>query len=85
MRMGRVNISMPDELIGQARAAGVNVSQLAQGAVSAELVRLAKRDELDRYLQELEHELGPTSKAERAAAAAWADQVLGSGPPPHTA
>lgn len=75
---------MPNELIGQARAAGVNVSQVAQRAVSAELARLAKRDELDRYLQELEQELGPTSEAERTAAAAWADQVLGSELSRHT-
>jgi len=80
MRMARVNISMPDELIEQARAAGVNVSQLAQHAVTAELTRLSKRAELDRYLQELEHEHGPTSDAERVAAADWADELLGAGP-----
>lgn len=77
MRMARVNITMPDDLYGQARGAGLNISQLAQSAVAAELARLAKIAELDAYLTELEAELGPTSDAERADAKAWADQLLG--------
>jgi len=75
--MTRVNITMPDELHQAARRAGLNVSQLAQRAVSAELGRLAKIAELDAYLAELEAELGATSAEERAAAASWADGVLG--------
>jgi post-segregation antitoxin (ccd killing protein) len=78
MRMTRVNITMPDDLYGQARRAGLNVSQLAQRAVAAELGRLAKIAELDAYLAELEAELGPTSDTERADARSWADKALGS-------
>jgi post-segregation antitoxin (ccd killing protein) len=77
MRMARVNITMPDDLYGQARRAGLNISQLAQRAVADELNRLAKIAELDAYLAELEASLGPTSDAERADAQAWADRVLG--------
>lgn len=81
MRMARVNISMPDDLVRQARQAGLNISQLTQHAVAAELGRLRKIAELDAYLAELEAELGPTSDTERADARAWADRVLG--PPSH--
>lgn len=78
MRMQRVNITMPDELYHAAKQAGLNISQLAQGAVATELDRLAKLAELDSYLAELEGELGPTSSAERAEAEAWADKALGA-------
>lgn len=75
--MTRVNITIPDELYHQARGAGLNISQLAQRAVSGELGRLAKIAELDAYLAELEAEFGPTTETERTEATAWADSVLG--------
>jgi post-segregation antitoxin (ccd killing protein) len=78
MRMARVNITMSDALYTQARSAGLNVSQITQRAVAAELERLAKIAELDNYLAELDAELGPTSDKQRADARAWADQALGS-------
>ena len=78
MRMARVNITVPDDLYQQARNVGLNISQLAQRAVAAELSRLAKIAELDTYLAELDAELGPTTEAERAEAMAWADQALGT-------
>jgi len=77
MRMARVNITMPDDLYSRAKDAGLNVSQLAQAAIATELARLAKIDELDAYLAELEAEHGPTNDGDRADAAAWADRVLG--------
>jgi len=79
MRMARVNITIPDDLYRQARAVGLNVSQLAQQALRAELDRLAKIAELDAYLAALEGELGPTSESERSEAAKWVDRVLGTG------
>jgi hypothetical protein len=85
MRMARVNISMPEHLVREARQAGLNISRLAQQAVAAELARLRKVAELDTYLAELEAELGPTSEAERADARAWADRVLGPPPRRHSA
>ncbi|MHB1446257.1 MAG: type II toxin-antitoxin system CcdA family antitoxin [Acidimicrobiales bacterium] len=75
--MARVNITMPDDLYSRAKDAGLNVSQLAQAAIGAELTRLAKIAELDAYLAELGAEAGPTSDGDRADAAAWADRVLG--------
>lgn len=76
MRMARVNITVPDEILARARAARLNVSRLSAAALVAELDRLAKIAELDRYLQELDAELGPISAEEQHAAREWADQVI---------
>lgn len=75
MRMARVNITVPDELLSRARTAGLNVSRLAASAVAEELDRLAKIAELDAYLSELDAELGPLGDREVAAAKEWADQL----------
>lgn len=53
MRMARVNITIPDDALGQARAAGLNVSWPAATALAAELERRAKIAELDAYLADL--------------------------------
>jgi post-segregation antitoxin CcdA len=76
MRMARVNITVPDELLDRARAAGLNVSRLATGALAEELDRRAKIGELDAYLAELDAELGPVPQQELRAAQDWADSVL---------
>ena len=75
MRMARVNITVPDELLSRARSAGLNVSRLASSAVAEELDRLAKIAELDAYLAELDAELGPLGDQEVTAAREWADQL----------
>ena len=75
VRMARVNITIPDDLLRQARAAGLNVSRLAALAVTEALDRRAKIVELDGYLAELDAELGPISAEEAAAAALWADRI----------
>lgn len=80
VRMARVNISLPDDLLAQARAAGLNVSQTAARALLDELDRLAKIAELDAYLSELDAELGPVSEQERQEAEAWWDEVLSKRP-----
>lgn len=83
MRMARVNITVADDLLDQARAAGLNVSRLAAAALSEELDRRAKIDALDRYLAELDVELGPVTEAEQREAEAWAD-ALDAGRPAST-
>ena len=75
----RVNITVPDELLSRARAAGLNVSRVASAALAEELDRLAKIAALDAYLSELDTELGPVSEQERASARDWADQALSAG------
>ena len=79
MRMARVNITLPDELLNQARAAGLNVSRLAAAALAEELDRRAKLHELDAYLADLDSELGPVPQHELRAAREWADAILPSG------
>ncbi|MGQ0775305.1 MAG: type II toxin-antitoxin system CcdA family antitoxin [Pseudonocardiales bacterium] len=78
--MARVNITVPDELLGRAKAAGLNVSRLAAAALAEELERRAKVAELDAYLADLETEFGPISQQESVAAREWADQVLPASP-----
>ena len=72
VRMARVNITIPDELVDEARKQGLNVSRLASGAVAFELDRLRKIAMLDVYLAEMEAELGPIRAEERAEAEASA-------------
>jgi post-segregation antitoxin (ccd killing protein) len=50
MRMARVNVYLPDELAREARAAGLNVSKVAQEALHRSLAR----DATDRWLDRLE-------------------------------
>lgn len=77
MRMARVNITVPDELLSRSKAAGLNVSRTASLALAEELDRRAKLAVLDSYLDELGIELGPLSDKEQAAARAWADRAFG--------
>lgn len=74
--MARVNITVPDDLLGRARAAGLNVSRLAAAALAEELDRRSKIAELDAYLAALDAEFGPIPQREAVAAREWADQVL---------
>lgn len=78
MRMARVNITIPDDLLHRAREAGLNVSRVSASALSEELDRRAKAAALDEYLRELDVELGPISSEQRAAAREWADRALGN-------
>lgn len=80
-RMARVNITVPDDISSQAKAAGLNVSRLSTAALTGELDRIAKVAELDRYLHELEVEFGPVSVEEQDAARQWADEVFGAAAP----
>lgn len=75
--MARVNITVPDDLLDRARAAGLVVSQVAAAALAEELDRRSKVAVLDRYLRDLDAELGPVSIGEHEAARRWADEVLG--------
>jgi hypothetical protein len=77
MRMARVNITVPDDLIDRARAAGLNVSRIAASALTEELERRDKIAALDDYLRELDAALGPIPSDEQEAARQWADSMLG--------
>jgi predicted transcriptional regulator len=81
MRMARVNITVPDDLLELARAAGLNVSRIAAEALAEELDRRAKIAALDAYLAEMDAELGPVPEADQQKAAAWADALVAGNPP----
>lgn len=78
--MARVNITVPDEVIERARAAGLNVSRVATAALVDELDRRSKIEALDAYLLQLERELGPISVEEQADAAEWVERMLTPAP-----
>jgi hypothetical protein len=80
MRMARVNITIPDELLEHARTAGLNVSRLAAVAVAEELDKRAKIAALDAYLAQMDADLGPVADAELREAAAWADGLVAGRP-----
>lgn len=80
MRMARVNITVPDGLLDQARLAGLNVSRIATTALSEELQRRAKVAMLDAYLADLDAALGPVPESEQHEAAVWADALTASHP-----
>jgi post-segregation antitoxin (ccd killing protein) len=48
MRMARVNVYLPDELAERARAAGLNISGVAQDALRGALMRAETDSWLDR-------------------------------------
>lgn len=77
LRMARVNLTLPDDLVTQARAAGINISGLAALALAEELERRDKIAALGAYLAELDATLGPVPPDELAAAEAWADAAFG--------
>lgn len=76
MRMARVNITVPDDVVAQAKDARLNVSRLATAALVEELDRRSKIDALDAYLAGLDREFGPIPAGERSAAAAWVDDIV---------
>lgn len=77
MRMARVNVTIPDALVEQARAEGLNISRVAATALSDALERRARVADLDSLLDRLDAELGPVPAEESEAARAWADRELG--------
>jgi len=75
MRMARVSISVPDDVVAGAKSSGLNISRLATNALTDELDRLDKIAALDDYLAEFEAELGPIPFDEAAEAREWADRL----------
>jgi post-segregation antitoxin (ccd killing protein) len=77
VRIARVNIKVPDELLAHAKAAGLNISGVAASALSAELDRRAKITALEALLREFDADLGPVTDDEAREAREWADGVQG--------
>ena len=78
----KIAVSLPDELVEQARAAVASGRAASVSAYVAEAMReKAKRRTLDDWLDEQEAEFGPITEEELA----WADKALREGDltPPH--
>lgn len=77
MRMARVNITVPDGILSQAKEAGLNISKLTRDAILHELEVRAKVAAFDAYVAELEAELGPPTAEQLAEAQEWAERTFG--------
>lgn len=70
-----MQVYLPDELYDEVKSRGLPASELLQAAVRAELDRQRALDETDKYLAELDDELGPPSPDALARAEAIARRV----------
>jgi hypothetical protein len=73
--MAQLRVYLPDDLYEQVKARGLPASELLQKAVRAELRRLDLLAEADRYLAELEAEVGPPTARERSSTASVAARI----------
>lgn len=64
--MARMRVHLPDAMYKLVKARSLQVSELLQRAVEAELRRQELLEETDRYLAELIAEVGEPSPKERA-------------------
>lgn len=71
--MARLNVYVPDDLAARARAAGLNVSAVAQAAIAAEL----QREDTDAWLADLPTGSGRVSHEAAMSALAAAREELG--------
>lgn len=75
VRMARVNISIPEELLARARARKLDISEVARRALETDLRRLDNADGMAMLQAEMEADLGVPTDEEMAEARAWADRV----------
>jgi hypothetical protein len=70
-----MQVYLPDDLYALVKTRGLPASELLQKAVRAELRRQELLTETDRYVADLEAEVGPPSEAERTRATAVAKRI----------
>ncbi len=71
-----MQVYLSDELHAAVKQRRLPASELLQEAVRAELHRLALMEEAERYMAELEAEVGESTAQEMARAEAIADRIL---------
>lgn len=77
MRMARINVYLPDDLAGEAKAAGLNVSRLTQDALRSALATSRVDDWLDDLVAL--RPLGVSHGVVSAAVTAAKDELEGHG------
>lgn len=75
MRMPRVQVYLPEDLYNELKQRGLPASELLQVAVRAEVDRQDALTETERYLDELEAEIGEPSARTIAQAEAIARRI----------
>jgi post-segregation antitoxin (ccd killing protein) len=75
-RMPRMQVYLPNDLYQLVKARGLRVSELLQKAVRAEVRRLDRLGETDRYVADLVAEVGQPSAAQRARAGEIAGRIV---------
>lgn len=78
--MARIQVYLPDELYKQVKRRKLPVSALVQKMLREELRRMGKRAELQRYLEQLDEELGPLNPTPEEEA--WASAIIHGTPKP---
>mgnify|MGYP001131453018 CR=1 FL=1 len=71
VRMARVNITVPDDLLASARGHGLNISEITRLGLETQLRRIENADGLAQLQAEMEADLGPPSPEDLAEAEAW--------------
>lgn len=66
--MPRIQVYLPDELHREVKRSGLSPSELLQEAVRAELRRREQLAEHDKYLHDLQEEVGEPTRADKARA-----------------
>lgn len=77
VRMARINVYLPDDLAGEVKAAGLNVSSLTQDALRSALAKSRVDDWLDDVVAL--RPLGISHRAISAAVTAAKDELEGHG------
>lgn len=77
MRMPRVQVYLPDDLYNELKSRGLPASELLQIALRAEVERQEAVGETERYLDELEAEVGTPSERSRRQAESIARRIRG--------
>jgi post-segregation antitoxin (ccd killing protein) len=73
--MPRMQVYLPDDLYRQVKSRRIKASELLQEAVRAEVRRQERIEGIERYIAELEAEVGEPSAADEAYAAALVDRL----------
>lgn len=76
MRMARVNVYLPDDLLASAKEADLPVSELTQAAVREALARRDRLEALERFIGGLAETQGQATEDEISEAEAWAESVV---------
>ncbi|MCY4272919.1 MAG: hypothetical protein OXF00_09775 [bacterium] len=71
--MPRMQVYLPDDLYAEVKQQGLPASELLQDAVREQMRKRKLIEEGDKYLEELQAEVGPSTPESKA----WAEKIIG--------